>query len=80
MTFHKAILELRYEMNRFDHYVYVWKEDAKITILSLYVDDILLDRNDLEMTNKTKTYLGSRFEMKNIGETSYVLGIKISRN
>lgn len=67
-------------MNRFNHCLYVWKEDAKITTLSLYVDDILLAENDLKKINKTKSYLGSRFEMKDIGETSYVLGIKIFRD
>lgn len=32
------------------------------------------------MIDKTKSYLDSRFEMKDMGETSYVLGIKISRD
>lgn len=80
LTFHEAILKLGYEINRFNHCVYVWKEDAKITILSLYVDDILLVGNDLKIINKTKSYLGSLFKMKDIDEGSYILGIKISRN
>ena len=71
MTFHKTILELGYDLNRFNHYVYIRKEDDKITILSLYADDILLVRNHLEMINRTKSYLISHFEIKDIGGASY---------
>lgn len=42
------------------------------------MDDILLARNDIEMINKTKPCLGSNFEIKDMGEASYVLGIKIT--
>jgi len=48
--------------------------------LTLYVDDILLAGNNLEMIEATKKWLSSIFEMKNIGEASYVLGVKIIRN
>lgn len=32
------------------------------------------------MINKTKSYLGYWFEMKDMDDASYVLGIKICRN
>lgn len=32
------------------------------------------------MINKTKSCLGSKFEMKEIGEESYIMGIKITRD
>lgn len=49
-------------------------------ILTLYVDDILMASNDLGLLNKTKSWLSSKFEMKDMGESSYVLGVKILRN
>lgn len=52
----------------------------KLTILSLYVDDILLVRNCPNMISKTKSILASKFEMKDMGAATYVLGIRISRN
>lgn len=53
---------------------------STFVILSLYVDDILLFGNDLDLTVKIKTWLKSRFEMKDMGEESFILGIKITRD
>jgi hypothetical protein len=80
LKFHQAILEIGYQMNRLDHCVYTWKCRDKFCLLSLYVDDILLAGNCMDMITKTKSYLGSKFEMKDMGEASYVLGIKITRD
>jgi hypothetical protein len=46
----------------------------------LYVDDILLIENDVQMLNSVKDYLNSKFSMKYMGEVAYVLDIKIYRD
>jgi hypothetical protein len=43
----------------------------------LYVDDILLPSNDKRMMHETKGFFLSNFDMKDLGEVSYVLGIEI---
>ena len=48
--------------------------------MSLYADDILIARNNKEMIDTTKRWLSSNFEMKEMGEASYVLGVKIVRD
>jgi len=48
--------------------------------LTLYVDDILLIGNNLEMMNDANQWLSSVFEMKGMGEARYVLGMEIVRN
>ena len=48
--------------------------------MSLYVDDILLASNDMEMIIVTKGWLSSNFEMKDMGEADYILGVKILRD
>ena len=63
-----------------DHFVYVKQSKESFLILSLYVDDILLARNDKEMIVATKAWLSSNFEIKDIGEASYVLRVKIFRD
>ena len=45
----------------------------------LYVDDILLATNDNGMLYEVKQILLKNFDMKDIGEVSYVIGIKIHR-
>jgi len=60
-----------------NHCVYVKKTIEGIMFLTLYVDDVLLVGNNMEMIQTTKKWLSSAFEMKDMGEARYVLGIKI---
>jgi len=46
----------------------------------LYVNDILLASNDISFLQETKKFLTKNFEMKDLGEDSFVLGIKILRD
>jgi hypothetical protein len=46
----------------------------------LYVDDILLASSDVHLLLETKCFLSSHFDIKDIVEASYVLGIEIHRN
>lgn len=48
--------------------------------LVLYVDDILLIENDLKILSNVKRWLAEQFQMKDLGEASYVLGIQIIRD
>ena len=48
--------------------------------LTLYVDDTLLARNNLEMIEATKKWLSSIFEMKDMGKANYILVVEIIRN
>ena len=63
-----------------DHCVYVKRSKGSFIILSLYVDDILLASNDIEMIIATKGWLSSNFKMKDMGEADYILGVKILRD
>ena len=46
----------------------------------MYVDDILLATNDLGLLSETKRFLYNNFEMKDMGEAYYVIGIEIFRD
>ena len=63
-----------------DHCVYLKRSNSGFVILSLYVDDILLVVNSKEMIDIVKMWLSLNFEMKDMGEASYVLGVKIVRD
>ena len=53
---------------------------SELVFLVLYVDDILIIRNDIPMLQSVKTWLSSKFSMKDLGEASYILGIRIYRD
>ncbi|KAL8135294.1 hypothetical protein AgCh_010089 [Apium graveolens] len=46
----------------------------------LVLDDILLIGNDIPMLQSVKVWLSKNFTMKDLGEASYILGMKIYRD
>ena len=48
-----------------------------VIFLVLYVDDILLIGNDVGVLSSVKVWLSSQFDMKDLGEASHILGIKL---
>ena len=48
--------------------------------LVLYVDDNLLIGNDVRVMSSVKIWLSSQFDMKNLSEANYILGIKLWRD
>ncbi|GJZ10295.1 retrotransposon protein, putative, ty1-copia subclass [Tanacetum coccineum] len=59
--------------------VYQKASGSNVTFLILYVDDIIIMRNNIRILQSVKTYLGKCFAIKNLGEATFILGIKIYR-
>ena len=53
---------------------------SQFTFLVLYVDDILLIGNDVGMLTNVKLWLYKTFSMKDLGEVTYNLGIRVYRD
>ena len=60
--------------------VYKKASGSALVFLVLYVDGILLIRNDIPMLDDVKSSLQKSFSMKDLGEAAYILGIKIYRD
>ena len=56
------------------------RQDGKITILIIYVDDMIVTGNDIDEMTKLKTYLASEFDIKDLGGLKYFLGIDVARS
>ena len=80
MKFHDVISSFGFVENVKDQCIYYKDNGSKFCFLVLYVDNILLATNDKSMLHEVKQFLSKNFDMKDIGETSYVIGIKIHRN
>ena len=80
MKFDKTIKEFRFKENVEDNCVYAKFKNGKYIFLILYVDDILLASSDVSLLRETKSFLSSHFEMKDLGEAKFVLGIEIHRD
>ena len=53
---------------------------SSVAFLVLYVDDILLIGNDIGILDSIKGYLNKNFSVKDLGEATYILSIKIYRD
>ena len=53
---------------------------VNIFFLVLYIDDILLVTNDICLLHNIKRLFSKHFEMKDLGNASFLLGIQIHRD
>jgi len=58
--------------------LYLQMDDGEIIIVLVHVDDLLLMASSLQAIKKIKTAHRERFEMKNLGEDTVILGQEIS--
>nr|GEV83395.1 retrotransposon protein, putative, Ty1-copia subclass [Tanacetum cinerariifolium] len=78
--FDNEIKKFSFTQNLDEPCVYLKASGSNITFLILYVDEILIMRNNIPMLQDVKSYLGRCFAMKDLGEAAYILGIKIYRD
>ena len=62
-----------------DHSLYVRKIDRGIVIIVIYVDDLIVGGDNLDEIDHVKGLLKLKFDMKDLGDLRYFLGIKIIR-
>ena len=53
---------------------------SQMFIIAVYVDDILLARKSDERMTEVKRALSERFDVKDLGERHYFLGVNITQN
>ena len=80
MRFDEAIRSYDFIKNEDKPCVYKKISGSTITLLVLYVDDILLIGNDVGMFSSVKVWLSKNFSMKDLGDATYILGIRIYRD
>lgn len=76
----KALTDCAFRQSQYDHSLYIRKTDSRVIIILVYVDDILLTGDKLEMIEDTKTALHKAFKIKDLGELKYLLGIEFARS
>ncbi|KAA0067938.1 gag/pol protein [Cucumis melo var. makuwa] len=78
--FDTTIKSYGFDQNVDEPCVYKKINKVKVAFLVLYVDDILLIGNNVGYLTDVKAWLAAQFQMKNLGEAQYVLGIQIIRD
>jgi Reverse transcriptase (RNA-dependent DNA polymerase) len=75
-----AMKSYDYQQGDSDHTMFFKRSKGKITILIIYVDDMIITGNDKVEIERLEGKLNQEFEMKNLGGLKYFLGIEVSRN
>ncbi|KAM1450369.1 hypothetical protein ACFX2I_037618 [Malus domestica] len=78
--FDTEIKSFGFTQNEDDNCVYQKVIGDAVVFLVLYVDDIVLFGNDTAVLSSVKVWLSKTFHMKDLGDASYVLGIKLYRD
>lgn len=69
-----------FQRSEADHSLYVRLEGTAKVIIALYVDDLILLSDSMDALNQVKHSLAATFEMKDLGEIHYCLGIQVVRD
>ena len=69
-----------YEQSHSDHTLFLKKGEGQITCIIIYVDDMVIIGNSEREIKELKRELFMEFEMKDLGNLKYFLGIKVFRS
>jgi hypothetical protein len=78
--FNTYVLTLGFTRSKKDHCVYFKLICDHLIYLVLYVDDMLLIGNNKEIIQDVKTQLSSKFDMKDLSASNFILGMEIKRD
>lgn len=79
--FARLVEELKFQgftLSKNDYSLFIKKNDSDITILAVYVDDIITGSNEQTIA-ELKAHLHHTFSIKDLGHLNYFLGIEVSR-
>ena len=68
-----------FSINIVDKCIYSEIENNSCIIICLYVDDMFIFGTNLQVVIETKSFIRSKFDMKDLGEAKMILGIKITK-
>jgi hypothetical protein len=78
--FDEIVRKSGFKENEEDNRVYAKFKNGRFIFLILYMDGILLVSSHVDLLLETKKFLSSNFDMKDICEASFIIGIEIHRD
>ena len=79
-VFDTYIVSLGFVRSNVDHCIYSKEEGGCFIYVALYVDDMLLIGNNMNTITEVKKKLSSKFNMKDLGATNFIMGMEIKRD
>lgn len=69
-----------FRQSQFDHSLFINNGVRGITLLIVYVDDMIITGNNTQGIADLKTFLHSHLQIRDLGALRYFLGIEIARS
>lgn len=76
---HNFLLENDFVQSSVDHCVYINQGENDMTVILVWVDDLIIAASSEKLLSDVKQKLKSRFNMKDLGKLSYFLGIEFEQ-
>jgi hypothetical protein len=70
------LVTIGFRMSNSDHSLYVRKSDEGIVVITIYVHDLIVGGDNYK---HVKRLLKQKFDMKDLGELKFFLGIEVIR-
>lgn len=76
--FDSCMIENSFKTNEYDKCIHHKSWNNSHMIIGLYVDDLLIFESNMNVIDEAKNVLRGHFDMKDLGEENFILGIKIT--
>ena len=73
----KFLQSIGFDISKANHSLYVKKTSCRLIVIVIYVNDLIITRSSKDEIVHVKKVLGAEFDMKDLGELKYFLGIKV---
>jgi hypothetical protein len=73
-------LSLGFVRSKVDHCIYSKEEGGHFIYVVLYVDDMLLIGNIMDIIKEVENHPSSKFNMKDLDAANFIMGMEIKRD
>nr|GEX07499.1 retrovirus-related Pol polyprotein from transposon TNT 1-94 [Tanacetum cinerariifolium] len=73
------LLSLNFEQSKSDYSLFTYQKAGVYVAILIYVDDIIIVRDNSEKIQQIKQQLDDEFSIKNLGPLKYFLGIEVAK-
>ena len=69
-----------FQRSSVDHCMFYKNQDSNLLVIAVYIDDMMILSNRIDLVNETKHKLSSHFEMTDLGEIHWILNMEVTRD